>query len=304
MKKTILFAIFFVFLFGCNVLQPAQKQSISTPQITGYKGVEVFFSENLPPSNVFETQLFDIGFRVENQGGSDALNSVYVVGIPSDFQTSDPFYGRFNLKGKSLFYPFGESKYFSLRAQGAEIGPQLERIISGVSIDVCYPYQTKFNSLVCINPDPSAISKSTKVCTPSAQSFSGQGAPVAITKIDAPVILPHENPALIKFQIVLHVQNLGTGFVVSKQKYADACSQKRGQDIFNVVQITGSLEDSPLECRPSILRLNAQDNTIVCTATSGLEKAVGIHQGVLSVNLDYGYFVRKTKQVFVNRALQ
>ncbi len=304
MKKIILFAVFFVFLFGCNVLQPTSKQSISTPQITGYKGLEVFFSENSPPQNVFETQLFDIGFRVENQGGSDALNSIYVAGIPSDFQTNDPFYGRFNLKGKSLFYPFGESKYFSLRAQGTELGPQLERVISGISIDVCYPYQTKFSSLVCINPESSVNSKPTKVCTPSSQSFSGQGSPVAITKIDAPIILPHENPSLIKFQIVLHVQNLGTGFVVLKQKYADACSQKSGQDIFNVVQITGSLEDSPLECAPSILRLNAADNTIVCTATSGLEKALGSHQSVLSVNLDYGYLTRKTKQIFINRAPQ
>src|SRR3989344_5452388 len=79
------------------------------------------------------------------------------------------------------------------------------------------------------------LTKPKTVCTPSAQSFSGQCAPVAVTYIEAPVILPHVNLNFVKPQFTLHVQNLGGGLVTNIKNFADACSARGVKDVYNIV---------------------------------------------------------------------
>jgi len=302
MKKIFLSIIFILVLSSCAVLQSSSKRDISAPVVTGYNGVSLALVTNAPPSEVFEGQSFEIAFTVDNKGSTDVKNGVYVIGIPSDFETREDIYGRFSVKGKSLLYPFGDAKSFSVSAVARELRQDVER--SSISVDVCYPYRTNFNTQVCINPQTNVFSSPQKICTPSAQGFSGQGAPVAVASVDMPIILPHPNPALVVPQFVLHLQNLGNGLVISKQNFADACSQKSNRDIFNMVQVSGSLEDIPLKCIPSVLRIMGSDNIIICTLEDGLEKSRGSHLGVLNINLDYGYSTSKTSQILIKKLAQ
>lgn len=133
--------------------------------------------------------------------------------------------------------------------------------------------------------------------------FLVRGAPVVVTKIEAPQILPHENPALVQPQITLNVRNVGKGFTVDRQRFADACSPRGGEGLFNIVRVTGMLSELPLECRPHELRLLDKENTVVCTLFSGLEKARGSHLALLNLKLDYGYVDKKIKQIYVKKAL-
>lgn len=173
MKRRILIAL--LILTACIPLTPT-KQSIVIPKVyEGTQGVDAWFVQNAPPNEVFEDQLFEIAFSLENKGAFDIENGVYVVGVPNEILTSDSVVGRFNLKGKSVFNPFGESKIIKLSARARELGAQVARVPAGLNLDLCYPYHTEVSTQVCINPEPIMIAKPKTVCAPSAQSFSGQG---------------------------------------------------------------------------------------------------------------------------------
>ncbi|MBI4140295.1 hypothetical protein HY485_00500 [Candidatus Woesearchaeota archaeon] len=301
--KTKIMIIALLLLVACVPFIPS-KQDISIPKLyEGSQGVDVWFVQNAPPNDVFEGQLFGVAFSLENKGASDIENGVYVVGLPHELTAREGVVGRFSLKGKSVFNPFGESKIIKFSAHAGELASQVARVPAGLSVDVCYPYHTEVSAQVCINPEPTIISKPKSVCTPSAQSFSGQGAPVVVTKIDVPQILPLDNPALVQPQITLSIKNVGRGFVVDKYRFADACTPRGGKELYNVVRIGGYLSELPLDCRPQELRLSDKENTVVCTLPSGLEKARGSHLALLNVKLDYGYVDKKSKQIYVKRAL-
>ncbi|MBI4141875.1 hypothetical protein HY484_03050 [Candidatus Woesearchaeota archaeon] len=301
MKKLLLITL--LFLTACMPLIPT-KQSVSIPKIyEGSQGVVASFVQNAPPNDVFEEQLFEIAFNVENKGAFDVENGVFVVGVPNEITTHDSIVGRFSLKGKSVFNPFGESKIIKLSARARELGANVARVPAGFSLDLCYPYHTEVSTQICINPEPTTITKPKTVCSPSAQSFSGQGAPVAVTRIEAPQILPHENPALVKPQIILNIKNVGQGFVVDRNRFADACTPRGGKELFNIVRISGVLSELSLDCRPQELRLSDNENTVVCTVPSGFEKARGSHFALLNVKLDYGYVDKKSKRIYVKKAL-
>lgn len=305
-KKIFLLIVTFVLLISCTgQFLPSSKQTVFIPEThSGTVGVDVSFLDNAPPNEVFESQWFELGFVLENKGAVDVRNGVFVVGVPEDFDTKDSVYDSFSLKGRSLFYPLGDSKFYKLKVRGRELGPMVERMPAMVGVDVCYPYKTEFSAFVCIVPDFSGTLKKERVCTPSAQSFAGQGAPVAITRIDVPQVLPHDNPAFVKPQITLNVKNLGKGIVLSRQKFGDACTQRASKDVYNIINIGGSISDAPLTCTPQQLRLSEDDNVIVCTAEDGLEKSRGIHNALVNLNLDYGYLTKKTKSITIKRVLE
>ena len=301
--KTKIMIVALLLLAACVPLIPT-KQSIVIPKIyEGSQGVDVWFVQNAPPNDVFEGQLFGVAFSLENKGANDIENGVYVIGLPNELTARESVVGRFNLKGKSMFNPFGESKIIKISSRAGELAQQVARVPVGLGVDVCYPYHTELSTQVCINPEPTIVSKPKTVCTPSAQSFSGQGAPVAITRVDVPQILPLDNPALIQPQITLNIKNVGKGFVVDKSRFADACTPRGGKDLFNIVRVSGWLSELSLDCHPQELRLSDKENTVVCSVPSGLEKARGNHLALLNLKLDYGYVDKKTKQIYVKKAL-
>ena len=293
-----------LFLAGCTILPITPKNNINIQETrTGTQGITSSFIDSAPPSEVFENQLFEVSLMLENKGAADVQNGVYVFGIPDDLETRDDVYGRFGLKGKTFFNPFGDSKLLSLKVRAREIAPQLERITTQFGVDLCYPYRTEVGTGICINP-VGGVQKQVKVCTPSSQGFAGQGGPVAVTSIEAPQILPHENSALVKPQIILHIKNVGGGIVVSKSSFADACAQRGAKGIYNIINIGGSLSDIPLNCAPSQLVLSEKDNAVICTLSAGLEKTRGSHVAQLKIVLDYGYYSKKTKPLTIKKAFE
>lgn len=305
MNKKIFLLLLITILSGCTLLPTIPTKGGTTiPETrTGTQGVEITFMNNAPPNEVFENQLFEIYFGIENKGATDIINGVYVLGVSDDFEVPDASYGSVSLKGKSLQYPFGESQFFVVKTRARELAAQLQRLQSTISVDVCYPYKTPVSSSVCINPEFGVVTKPVTVCTPTTQSLGSQGAPIAVTQIEAPLILPHENPMFIKPQIIVHVKNVGKGLVVAKEKVRDACTQRGVKEGYDLVRMTGTLSDLPLDCSPQNVQLSAQDTTVVCTLNAGLEKSRGSHLAVLNLNVDYGYITKKSRPITIKRAL-
>ena len=302
MKKIILIVLMLLFLVGCGISLPYLKGKDISPQANkGNNGVDIVFYQNTPPAEIFENDLFEVLFGLENKGSFNVHNGIYIVSFSPDLETQDTSFGKFGLSGTSMFNPVGESKLFNLKIRAREIGPSFERMPSIINFDICYPYKTVFSGFVCINPDPVGNPLQAKICSVSGQSFSGQGAPVVVSFVDAVKILPHENPALIKPQISLKIKNVGAGIVISKQHFTDACSQKSSVDLFNFIDITGTLSDVPLSCVPNRIKLSQGDNTIVCTADNGLDKSRGVFSAVLKLDLDYGYYNKVSKQVIIKK---
>jgi len=161
--------------------------------------------------------------------------------IENDFKLDE-------IKGKSIFSPNGDQELITINARTKRIGTQSETQPSTILATACYPYKTIFGSSVCIDTDIYGTRRGQKVCSIKDLKFSeGQGAPVAITKIETRM-LPQDNN-LVKPHFLIHIENKGNGEVV-ELKVEQACTSERlDYRSFNTIIIKASLSGKPLDCR-------------------------------------------------------
>jgi hypothetical protein len=221
------------------------------------------------------------------------------------------------LNGKGIASPGGMSKLVKYTARSQQLDPLSVQHTSSVLLTACYGYSTELTADLCIDPDTSGTRLVSKVCEVKDQTFTDQGAPVAITKIETK-ILPENDYAMPQF--VIYVKNLGKGKVVNRAKLKEACSAAPlGYDDWNMVTLSefrlGSekysysfaTRDQPsttFECKPNPLRLREEDNIIRCSMTGNAEKIKRTDPATITqayIKLDYGYSQSAAKQVVIEK---
>jgi hypothetical protein len=221
------------------------------------------------------------------------------------------------LNGKSVSSPDGMSKLVKYNVRSQQLDPLSVQHTSSVLLTACYAYTTELTADMCIDPDTSGTKVMTKVCEAKDQTFTDQGAPVAVTKIETRILPENEyaNP-----QFVIYVKNLGKGKVVNREKLKQACSASAlGYDDWNRVILTefrlgsdqfaysyADQSKNTVECKPNPLRLreNDADNVIRCTVSGNAEKLKRTDPAFTSqayVRLDYGYHQSASKQVIIEK---
>jgi hypothetical protein len=305
MIKKIICLIFLLILVGCSGIPfTSRKETITIPDIhEGTTGINMKYLNRMPPTEVFENQLFEIGLEITNKGATDVQNGIYNIAVNEQFiNLIDEKINRFNIKGKSVYQPLGGKEQIRLKARSSELGGQITKQSTTIIANACYEYFTKATVITCI--DTQELKQETKVCTVQTQKpRGGQGGPVGIISVE-PKIMPHENPDRVKPTYIIGIQNLGAGQIIDSNLVYDACTGRSiDKKDYDVVFVNALLSNDILNCEPAQIKLRANENKIFCELSQGLDINRGNYQTPLSIELEYGYMQTLPKTVTINKKL-
>lgn len=251
-KNTILFLIISILATGCGTSGLGQSSSkpVDINIFAGTQGLTADFSKTSPPQKVFENSAFPILLRIRNNGAFNINDknilskngALLSIGRERDYIPSMSFENKERLKldpssdnlaafyiaGKTQINPNGDEIIISATAKTGKLDPQSENKQSTITATMCYPYKTILSATICIDPDVGKVRPGKKVCEVKDLSFSnGQGAPIAITKIESQMIpidkKDSKGNALITPQFLIYVENRGKGISVDSSDYRSAC---------------------------------------------------------------------------------
>lgn len=270
MTKKLFFAIFLIFVVvGCNISSSQKPKEIDVR--VGFNGLMMEFAKNTPPQKIFEKDYFPVVLKITNNGafGIKKENSQYAflsLGVEKDYtkilqlQTTDivkqenQASARFALDGKTPLNPNGDLEVISYNLQAGNVDPQSEAHISTLIATLCYPYQTILSATVCIDTDVSGTRPGKKVCKMQDLNFnSGQGAPVAATKIEVnmlPQFGSDNQVTSVRPQFLIYIENKEKGNIIKEGLERDYCTKTNFvHENLNKVRVAASLGGKELDCK-------------------------------------------------------
>ena len=325
MKKFIFLTLilFSVFLLGCGIGSFGSSSSMKDIDIyVGNEGLTAEFAANAPPQTIFENSNFPIFIRVRNLGAYDIKqdNGIISVGVEKDyikelkkeagiFNQQEPNILTFGLNGKSRINSNGDELYASLSAKTGQLDPQSEIHPSTITATFCYPYKTILSTTICIDPDFAGIRPGKKVCKIQDMSFSGQGAPIAVTRIEPQMVSEGDK---VKPQFLIYLENKGNGNPVRIDGYPDACIGKvsANEKVWNAAYVKAyssqGQDQNQLECTPTLkdsgisedaktddktgfVRFRDRKDYIKCIFKEGFSRDVDAYTSPLRIEISYGY---------------
>lgn len=324
---TAILAIFFIMTSCSPSSQQSNAKNIQDVH-TGTQGLQMEFLKNTPPKIVFEQTSFPAMLRIKNLGTSSIPLpgtlpvAIISLGVERDYTSSiqvevggritseNDNEASFTLEGKTPLNTKGDEEVVAFTLTASKIDPQSETHPSSVIASICYPYRTELAASVCIDPDPNNVKPLKKSCTvKDVSGGSGQGAPVAITKIEVQM-LPSSNSDSIKPQFLIEVENKGNGEVTKLDSYLAICRKTNGQVTykdFNAIKIEAKLSGKSLECslrdpnqqlqaattQPTDQKyviLKSKKGVVRCSyPESDITKSSESYTAPLTITLDYGY---------------
>lgn len=350
-KNIILIAL--LFLIGCGT---SSQQSKIVNVYTGTQGLVAEFSKSAPPPKVFEKSAFPIAVKIRNAGAYSlqANDGIISIGREKDYiplirfdsssgvtQTTESK-AAFSINGKSQLNQAGDEVLITATATTGNLEEQSESKTSLLTATLCYPYKTTLSSTMCIDPDVIGLRPGKKVCTVKDIPLSGgQGAPIAITKIE-PVMVPEvddpnkENKekfiGYIRPQFLIYVENKANGISVDQSKYRNVCDRQdlpdsglQKDNIWNVATIrafaSGKGGDVQLQCCPNrngecpekesdqyskegLLRFRDKKDFIRCTFTQPVPRNLDAYTSPLRIEVDYGYIQTVTASTLLQKPLR
>ena len=268
--KLLTLLILLLFITGCTV---AGNKATQTHK--GTDGLKIKFLDKVPPASVYENRPFPVKVEIHNAGAFNvsyedmlitfSYDPLYIKGgvSPYDPAEHDPDAqgptGRKAILGKSLIYPNGEVKIYSIPTEssfeakavvGQRESPETEIIAS-----VCYAYKTYLATDVCIDTNIYEQNQRQQSCTAKDLTFTGgQGAPIAITKVEVqalPRISADRQFEAIRPEFTIHLQDVGKGYLIGPDTLAmeNACLLKSiPKEELNTVVFRAWLLKTPLAC--------------------------------------------------------
>ena len=321
-KLIFVFIVVSLFLIGCDGKDKDNRPITDVDIRKGTVGLTMQFVQNAPPERIFEDSIFPIAVELKNKGAFDIGDDegILVFGFEKtyvdfaedakiEFGSNEEL--RFGIDGKSVVSPEGNDELVTISGQAKSVGPQSETHPSTILATVCYPYETVFGSSVCVDTDVYDIEKEQKVCSIQDLIFEGgQGAPVAVTKIETRMLLQDDNK--VKPHFIIYVKNKGNGEVVDLDKIKNVCSsEKLEYTDFNTLVVSASLSGVPLKCGeeegegPATIRLRDKEDIIRCTLEEGggIDATKGAYTAPLRIEFDYGYTFTISKDIIIEKIL-
>ena len=351
-KNAVFFPILIatLFLLGCGSFTSTKTP---TAAFTGTDGIMAEFSNNAPAKTVFENSNFPVLIRIRNAGTYSipkepaAQQGIISIGREKDYVTKLSIEENSRLKkasgkdneinffvdGRSQINQNGDEVIASLTATTSRLDPQSEHRVSTLTASICYPYRTALSTTVCIDPDVAGLRPGKKACAVANQPFSsGQGAPIAITKIET-LMIPEIDEPVIKPQFLIYVENSGRGNPVNPLDFRYACSNDFDKkDIisnrWNVATLKAFTSDEngvqQLVCCPNkysecpdsqadlsdpekitgFIRLRDNKDFVRCTFKNGIPKTFDAYTSPLSIEIDYGYMQTISANFIIQKPLK
>lgn len=295
-KKLCILSCIIMIIFLCGCLQEGAVTVDETDYHQGTRGLEMYFIPNAPPNQVYDGDHLDIMVELKNRGAypeSDIFDGKLEISgfdfnaIRGSWEGGSHI--PVSLRGMSKEYPDGgyEVKTYS-DTRGVKVpfgGPKYD---ASILVTACYKYKTIANPMVCIDPDPYKVIEERKVCRfdESISVGGGQGAPVAITRIEERVSSDH-----IIFDI--YMSNVGNGKVIDWAAY-DLCPFDLELKDVNRVRVNAKLAfDGNPQCTPKgtgsepIILRSSGEGFITCKFRKPAEGTA--FKTPLHIELDYVY---------------
>lgn len=344
MKKTnlklLLLAFFLVALLtltgcnGSNTGSPITSQEI----YVGTDGLTAGFLN--VPDEVFEGDPFRVNIEIENKGAYPAREEIddfeafLSLSIEEDYMKIGNWFKNewlketeinvisnelisFTLKGKTMDNPLGDKGFLSADINVEKIKEeQSETHNSDIIANLCYKYQTKAVPTVCIDAQQYSYKQKEKSCTIKDITFSSQGAPIAVTKIESEM-LPLGS-TMVKPMFTIYLEDKGNGDAISifredGEQIADnidalenSCtSASIGHGDLNYVLVSVKMGNRVLECSPryGLVRIKDKQGMVRCTLNEGISEERGTYTTPLQIIIDYGYMFSITKRVRIKKIL-
>ena len=271
----------------------ADVSSLDEDVHKGNKGLELSFMQNLPPAKIYDNTDLHIVAELKNVGTTMLSGNLFLEGIDTNlitgirtqksFRTIDP---------KTQFNDEGGFETIEFRSSSIRLPKGTDKFPLNVVLSACYDYETLANPIICVEPDPSNIIKGGS-CVPKDISLSGgQGAPVAITKVET-------KTSNYKAYFTIDIQNVGGGEVIDS---LSRCPHNLEYDDINVVSYKVRLSNlAPFKCSPKIdgrskVRLTNGKAKVTCSFNIPATHKFA-YQTPLQVELDYGYMQSVQKSV-------
>ncbi len=312
MNKKVVFLLLlcFILLVGCQ--QGGEKNPGDFR--TGTKGISMSFVPNSPPDKFLGDSKLEVAVQVKNEGTTSIENSnglggnIYLSGYDGNIIKFDKNVDGINLLGgRSSYDPVGETDIKEFPAT-ITLTQGVDSYRTTIMATACYSYETMAIPMICIDPDPNSINTKQKACTTKNIALSGgQGAPVAVTKVE---LIPTSE----KLRFNIQISNVGGGVVFDKNSQnCDPYSSGLATKEKNVV----SVEEVRLAninlldfnaCKPLVdnkISLINNQRTILCEldiASSGISKSA--FTSPLVIRLRYGYTTSISKNIEIIRPPQ
>ncbi len=296
---------------------------------TGTQGITLSFFPNAPPDKIHveqgadvEANSFEVIIDLKNKGAypqpnegvagaAPGLGKVYLSGFDPniiEFKSSDGKSGdlsKLALEGKSTLNPNGGQDLMSFKGTVVVDNLIVDKYEPTFLATACYYYFTVAGPTACIDPNPYAVTREKKVCEVKDITLTGQGAPIAVTKIE-------EKALAAKTQFKIAIKNVGGGDVILSNaiEKCDPSGQQKIQreEIDKVLLQEVKIANKQLQCGPfadgtskgtgGLVRLINGEGFVICELpSSDYGNKISAYTSPLNVHLSYGYRATAEKKV-------
>ncbi len=293
-------AVLLLLLISCQVMQPRAKVPELPPSVrVGTSSLEIAFNP-ASTSSLFMCGPGEVFVELRNTGAWNIENGFYTWIVEDQFfKPLSVKQNNFSIIGKSQYNQIGGfSASTRMKFESLDLPKQLESYSSALIFQACYPYRTWASVPVCVDPDVRGFSKNKPCKAENVVLAGGQGAPVAITKVETSMVPTPDGRVRPSFAVF--VKNMGYGQVVRENDVELACGSGKEMNrdkLLPFADVYVELQERALSCVPvdkatgkSVARIEAEETKFVCTSPDMVyDMSAGTFSTVLTVELKYGY---------------
>ncbi|GIU69343.1 MAG: hypothetical protein KatS3mg002_0579 [Candidatus Woesearchaeota archaeon] len=250
-----------VLIIIATLLNGCTGQSTTTKNFQiGTKGLTI---EKLSgtPSVIYENETFALGVFIKNLGAENVNQGKIMINFDDyfiEFNNRESGFEKskkITLAGRNRDNPNGDSDYIEYVFNSKELGVIRESADTKINFNICYDYRTDLTTEICIDTKTRTADQRSYACkTKTFTSNSGQGAPIAITKIETEMLRLRSGEN-IKPVFRIYIKNMGKGYTLTPE--STLCENPSiHADKINKLKIKAWISaDIELECDPEIIRL-------------------------------------------------
>jgi hypothetical protein len=345
--------LFSLIIAACTSNPSNQNRAVLPKYYTGTDGVTVAFSANNPPDTVYEdsdvavyAEIWNRGaYSIEKTAGLEDRPIVVYLGLDPWYLSVQDNYKEAKIKkledkyelllaGKSDAWQLGEKTIAPLAVLHVNpiVGTR-ESPTTRLDLFACYYYRTSFMENVCIdgdvyNIDPKPICKNKGTYT-----YSGQGAPVIVSRLDVDMVPAGLDEAAgkttgsvpvldeagnivnitqgeqdvsriaIRPSFRIHFTNAGRGIIFASTEDSNPClgDPREGESM----RIKAKLGTIDLECSKPEMQLYGNEGTVRCALPDGTGDVPFTmsrnYMMPLTVEAEYFYMTTASRELKVER---
>ncbi|MGV8151053.1 MAG: hypothetical protein ACP5NV_04960 [Candidatus Woesearchaeota archaeon] len=273
----------------------------------GTKGV-VFQPISSNPAIIYEEEEFALGLTLINLGAASIENATLLVNYDDYFLSlqdgsKDAKKLNINLPARSIENPTGGVDYFEYLFKSKTLEVSRSAVNNNINFNLCYAYNTDMTTEVCIDTLSRSAGQGAAVCKAKDYSGgSGQGAPIAIKKIEPEMLRVGEN---LKPIFRIYVENMGNGYSLSPIKELCNDPTKNAGELNKIHVKAWISADMELSCTPQDPRFVEKELVVRCEVKSedliNFNKNLASRMTVLRVRLDYNYVDSYSSKLEIKR---